>query len=397
MDKQDLKVGIITAADPTDKRSWSGIYFRMNNALKEEFSTVVNLGPVRLRKLDYYMMHLQLKFFEFFHKIIFQKRFNTGHNHIKSKYHSRFFDKVIQQNKIDVLFAPSASIEIAHLKTDIPICYFSDATVSGIVDYYDSFANFSEKSIKISNEIEQKAINKSTTQIFPSKWAFDSAKQDYGAQKPFLVKMGANIDENPQDKDVIKQYDSAINILFVGVDWKRKGGDIVLETIDKLDKKGYNVQLTVIGCVPPQTHHKMNIIPFLNKNLNDEMLKFHELFKKSHLFFMPTRAECFGIVFCEANAYGLPVITTDTGGIPSVIENGVNGFMLPLNAGSEEYFKVISNLISDSAKLRRMAETSREKYLKDLNWKQWGKEMKEILLLTFCISNSRRCSKYKGL
>ncbi len=377
-----MKVGIITAADPTDKRSWSGTYFRMNNALKEEFSTVINLGPVRLSKLNYYMMNLQLQVCEKFHKYVFQKRFNIEHNHIKSKYYSRFFHKAIQQNKIDILFAPAASIEIAYLKTDIPICYFSDATVSAIVDYYDSFAIFSKKSIKISNEIEQKAISKSTTQVFPSKWAFDSAKQEYKAQRPFLVKMGANIDNDPQDKDIIKQYDSAVNILFVGVDWKRKGGDIVLETIDKLDKKGYNVKLTVIGCVPPQKHPKMNVIPFLNKNKKDDMLKFQELFKKSHLFFMPTRAECFGIVFCEANAYGLPVITTDTGGVSSVVKNGVNGFILPLNAGSEEYFNVISNLISDSTKLKQMAETSREKYLKELNWKQWGKEMKKILLLT---------------
>ena len=38
-----------------------------------------------------------------------------------------------------------------------------------------------------------------------------------------------------------------IKILFVGLTWKRKGGDIVLETIDILDKKGYNVDLTVCG------------------------------------------------------------------------------------------------------------------------------------------------------
>ncbi len=326
-----------------------------------------------------------------------KKKFNIAHNHIKSKYHSKFFDKVIQQNKIDVLFAPTASIEIAHLKTNIPICYFSDATISTIIDYYDSFAGFSKKSLKISNEIEQKAINKSTTQVFPSQWAFDSAKRDYGAQRPFLVKMGANIDINPQDEDIIKQYDSVINILFVGVDWERKGGDIVLETIDKLDKKGYHVSLTVIGCVPPKIHTKMNVIPFLNKNKNDDMLKFQELFKKSHLFFMPTRAECFGIVFCEANAYGLPVITTDTGGVSSIIENGVNGLMLPLNATSDDYCKVIADLISDKARLKEMSISSREKYLKELNWNQWGEEMKKILLLTLGINNSTERAKHQGL
>ena len=102
---------------------------------------------------------------------------------------------------------------------------------------------------------------------------------------------------------------------------------------------------------------------------------------------MPTRAECYGIVFCEANAYGLPVITTDTGGVSSIIENGVNGFMLPFEAKSEEYYKVIADLISDDLKLRRMSETSRKKYLKDLNWKQWGKQMKEILIQTHAIGN----------
>ncbi|MBP6756378.1 MAG: glycosyltransferase family 4 protein [Bacteroidia bacterium] len=387
MNKQDLKVGIITSADPTDKRSWSGTFFRMSNALKDEFSTVINLGPVRLSKLDYLIMNLQLIFLSVFHLVIFQKRFNREHNHIKSKYHCRFFDKVIQQNKIDILFAPSASSQIAYLKTNLPICHYSDTTLLAIIDYYDYFKKFSKKSIQISNKIEQKAINKSKTQVFSSKWALDSAKQDYGAKKTFLVKMGANIDTDPQDIDIIKEYESTINILFVGVDWKRKGGDIVLDTIDKLDKKGFNVQLIVIGCVPPQTHPKMKVIPFLNKNDNNDMLKFQEFFKKSHLFFMPTRAECYGIVFCEANAYGLPVITTDTGGVSSIIENGVNGFMLPFEAKSEEYYKVIADLISDDLKLRRMSETSRKKYLKDLNWKQWGKQMKEILIQTHAIGN----------
>jgi hypothetical protein len=42
--KDDLKIGIITASDPYDKRSWSGIFYRMSFSLKQEFSTVINLG-----------------------------------------------------------------------------------------------------------------------------------------------------------------------------------------------------------------------------------------------------------------------------------------------------------------------------------------------------------------
>jgi len=63
----------------------------------------------------------------------------------------------------------------------------------------------------------------------------------------------------------VKDYDAPIKFLFVGVDWKRKGGDIALETIDLLDKKGYDVHFTACGCTPPNSHPKMVVIPFLDK------------------------------------------------------------------------------------------------------------------------------------
>ncbi len=382
MNDKNLIVGIITAKDPEDKRSWSGAYFRMSEQIKNEFGNVVLLGPVKLSRFNYIKMQLELLGSSIFHIIFYQKKFNRLHNHIRSRYHGRFFDHIIKTTNVDVLFAPTASIEIAHLKTDIPICYLSDTTFKLIYNYYDSFGPFSSKSVKISNEIEFLAINKSITQVYPSSWALNSAKEDYYAKNPFLVKLGANIDENPDKEGLIKQYDSDINILFVGVDWKRKGGDIALETIDYLDKKGYKVHLTVCGCIPPLTHPRMTVIPFLDKNKQEDMLKFKSLFYEAHLFFMPTRAECFGIVFCEANAYGLPVITTDTGGTSSVIEDGVNGFILPESATSTAYADLIMKLIDDKELFRKMSNMALEKYGEELNWTRWGKEMKKILVLT---------------
>jgi len=389
MNDKNMIVGIITAKDPWDKRSWSGTYFRMSQQIKKEFGNVVLLGPVKLSRFNFYKMQLELLVSSIAHVVFYQKRFNRLHNHIRSRYHSRFFDSKIKTTIVDVLFAPAASVEIAHLKTGIPICYFSDTTFSLIYNYYDTFGPFSSKSVKISNEIEFLAITKSITQVYPSSWALNSAKQDYNAKHPFLVKLGANFDKNPNKEDLIKQYDSDINILFVGVDWKRKGGDIALETIDYLDKKGYKVHLTVCGCTPPQKHPRMTVIPFLDKNKQEDMLKFKNLFHEAHLFFMPTRAECFGVVFCEANAFGLPVITTDTGGTSSVIEDGVNGFILPESATSVAYADLIMKLIDDKELFRKMSNMALQKYEEELNWTRWGKEMKKILVLTKKLAHER--------
>jgi glycosyltransferase involved in cell wall biosynthesis len=381
-----LTVGYISDSDPRDKRSWSGIHYQMIKALEEQGFTVIPLGPVKLGKRTTKVLNLVMHYRNRIHQFLYNKKYNREHSHLVSYFHGRFFKKKIKEHTIDVIFAPVASCQIAHLKTRIPICYFSDATVAVMLDYYEFFSGFSELSMKESNEIEQKAISNATTQVFSSKWAYDSAVSDYHAKKPFIVKMGANIESTPPLEDTIKNYDNTIELLFIGVDWKRKGGDIAYETLEKLDQKGYDVRLTIVGCVPPKAHPKMKVFPFLNKNIDEDRLVFEKLLKGSHLFFLPTRAGCFGNSFCEANAYGIPVISTDTGGVSFVVEEDMNGCLLPLAATSEDYCNLIESLILDKEKIKGLAITSREKYNEELNWSKWGIKMKEILLYTHATS-----------
>lgn len=49
------------------------------------------------------------------------------------------------------------------------------------------------------------------------------------------------------------------------------------------------------------------------------------------------RADCIPFVFNEANAFGLPMITADTGGVPDMIRIGENGYVLPYGARGFEY------------------------------------------------------------
>lgn len=382
-----IKIGLITATDPNDKQSWSGVHYRMLKALENQGFSVVILGPVVLDKFTNYFLKIALYYLNTLHTVRYGKKYNKVHSQLVSFFHGRFFRKKIKEHTVDVIFAPAASNQIANLRTETPICYYSDATFALMLNYYDNFSGFSKISIKESNQIEQKAINKSKTQVFSSKWAFNSAAKNYMAKKAFVVKMGANIESDPPQEVLFKNYDTTLELLFIGVDWKRKGGDIVYETLEKLDNRGYDICLTVVGTVPPKAHPKMKVIPKLNKNIENDRLIFEKVLSNSHLFFLPTRAECFGIVFCEANAYGIPVISTDTGGVSSVIENDVNGYLLPHAATSEDYFKVIESLILDKNKLKQLAKTSREKYNEELNWNNWGIKMKEILLLTQASSN----------
>lgn len=380
--KKKLTIGFISAFDPNDKCSWSGIYFRMVKELERQGFIVLTLGPVRFNKILGFTL-LTIGYISKIYKKIFGKKYKIEHSHLVSFFYGRFFIKKIKENRIDVIFAPVASTEIAHLQTEIPICYYSDATVSVMIDYYESFSGLLKQSIKESIEIEQLAMNKSKIQVFSSKWAYDSALMTYNAQKAYIVKMGANLESNPPEDVIFKNDTNTFKLLFIGVDWKRKGGEIVYETLEKLDERGYDIFLTVVGSIPPKKHPKMKVIPHLNKNLDADRCAFEDLLRDSNLFFLPTRADCTPIVFCEANAFGVPVISTITGGVSSVIEEDINGYLLPLSATSEEYFKLIVTLISDKEKMRRLTKTSREKYEKELNWNSWGDKMKDLLYLTY--------------
>jgi glycosyltransferase involved in cell wall biosynthesis len=377
--KNSLRVAFLTSGDPLDKRSWSGINYRMLRALEEEFEEVHILGPAPDRSLSYFVLLSRIAWSMVFHSMVYRKKYNRDHNNKRSAFYANYFNKQLSSIDVDVIFAPSGSIEIALLKTPVPICYLTGSTFAQMTDYYTFFSGFSARSIKESNEIEQAAITRSRTQVFPSAWAADFARDHYQANDSYVVPHGANLEHVPESK--VKRYapGSTLQIVFIGVDWVRKGGDTVFDTFEILLERGVDLELTVCGCKPPVDHPRMTVIPFLDKNKESDLQAFNDLLYRSDLFFMPTRAENFGVVFCEANAFGIPAISTRTGGTTSAIEEGVNGHTLPLEASAAEFADLIESLARDEQRFTALSKSSRRKYLDELNWEHWGKQMRLIL------------------
>lgn len=373
-----MKIGFLTYSDPLDRKSWSGIHYRLFKAIENRGFTVVPLGPMTYTKTQKRIMRA----FGMLHSIIFyKKKYNPIHNSARAYFSASFFSKKIKQNNIEVIFAPVSAPEIALLKTDVKIIYLSDSSFNQIIEYYSySFwTNLSSFSIKESNFIERKALQKSSYVIYPSQWAAEYATSYYklDPNRISIIKFGANMD-TPKTINYGKDYGDTIKFLFLGVDWVRKGGDIALETVEALKSKGYNVKLIVCGCIPPNVSDILEVIPFLDKNKPEDNKQLENLLYQSHFLFLPTRAECYGIVFCEASAYGLPIITTDTGGVTSIVENGINGYALPLKAPAEDYVKLIEGLIQSPDKIEAMTKSARAKYESELSWDVFGEKFEML-------------------
>jgi glycosyltransferase involved in cell wall biosynthesis len=141
------------------------------------------------------------------------------------------------------------------------------------------------------------------------------------------------------------------------------------------------VQLTIIGCRPPVTVNDKNIvvIPFINKNIREEADRLYKILHQTDFLLLPTRAECAGVVFCEASAFGIPSITTDTGGVSTYVENGINGFVLPISAGAGAYTDKILDLYNNDDTYRQLCISSRNKFETALNWDAWGKSFESVV------------------
>ncbi len=290
----------------------------------------------------------------------------------------------IEAESFDAVFAPAACTEIAFLDVSVPIAYSSDTTFALVKDYYDIYSNLLDTSIREGHFVEEAAIQKARLLIYPSEWAAESAVRDYGADRSKIrvIPFGANLEEIPPRESVLqKKKSDRCELLFVGVDWVRKGGEIAVETLVKLREMGVPAQLTVCGCTPPTESARamLTVIPFIDKHDDAQRRRLVELYSMSDFFLLPTRAESFGIVFCEASAFGLPAITTDTGGVSGVVRDGENGFMLPLSAGASEYARLISELWRDCEAYSALAHSSRAAFEQRLNWDAWGAQVNKLL------------------
>lgn len=375
---KDLTIACVSAADPGDRRTWSGSTFYMCDALEKHVGKVDLLGPVHIpgQPLKERMAGVYQK--------IFKKRIYPTRSRKAAKFYAKAFGERIDSEAYDLVFAPAASVEIAFLETALPVIYVSDATFSLMLEVYPIFSAMSRKGIQDEHFFEKSALGRSGLVLYPSEWALRSAVNDYGTDpsKIRAIPFGANIDKEPERESVLgKRIGGRVKMLFLAKEWERKGGPTAFAALKALVEMGIEAELTVCGVTPPPgfSHPGMTVTPYLDKNIPEDRNRFEQTLRDAHLLLLPTKTECYGIVFCEANAYGLPVFGTRTGGIPSIVQDGENGYLLPPGADGKDFARVIAASVTDEKLYPSLNKKAREAYETRLNWNSWGKKVREAV------------------
>jgi glycosyltransferase involved in cell wall biosynthesis len=151
--------------------------------------------------------------------------------------------------------------------------------------------------------------------------------------------------------------DEAVRFLFVGRDFVRKGGPLVLEAFAALKRKLANVSLTVVTRDPIAVAEGVTVLPF-----GDRAVLYRDIYPRADVFVMPTEAEGWGFTNAEAMSFALPVISTAINAIPEIVHDGVSGILVPPRDG-EALFAAMERLAASRSLREEMGAAAREQFV----------------------------------
>lgn len=176
--------------------------------------------------------------------------------------------------------------------------------------------------------------------------------------------------------------DGKVRLLFVGAVGKLKGERDLVATLATLRHRVPQLRVSILGYGAETLIEYCrrlgvtDLIEHLGPVAMNERVSF---FQNSDIFVLPTYAEAMPISVIEAMAAGLPTIATTVGGIPELIDDGVNGFLVP--PGDIDILAAkIEILANDVDRRLKMGNMAKMKSLEQMNFKSYAKELKRKIM-----------------
>ncbi len=388
--RRELKIGLLGVEDPTDVRSYSGTPFHLAHFLRAAGNDVRVLGPYPLRYRIFVRMHNRLRR-QLTRKAVLWER----HRLITHQYPAIVRRYADQNPDLDLLLATSVFCG-PRVKTRVPLVFWADTTVAGLIGRYLRYRYLSKQTLLRSHTVEQEALTACDMAIFSNQWAADLALNSYDldSRKVRVINYGANLLEVPDKADVVRllalRHPERIKLIALGFDWQRKGMARAIEVAGELRERGLDVQLQIVGCQPPPRFvvpHYVSLGGKVSKNTPEGVGQLERLLGESHLLILPTEAECAAVVLAEANAYGVPFISTDVGGNSSLVQQNFNGILLPLEAGVSAWADAAMSILVDRGTYERLVWQAYDYFHQRLSWEHAVSRFEEAVhgLLERCL------------
>tara|TARA_R110002049_G_scaffold83801_6_gene213257 strand:- start:241 stop:1104 length:864 start_codon:yes stop_codon:yes gene_type:complete len=229
----------------------------------------------------------------------------------------------------------------------------------------------------------EKSVYDSLDQIFTmSEYLRGSFINDFdqSPQKVVCIGAGVNLERIPEFNEN-RRYD-AEEILFVGADFERKGGHLLLEAFGGVRNRHPRSILHIVGPRggPPVGLPMDGVVwhGHLRKHVSEENERLETLFRRASLFVLPSLYEPFGIAPVEAMMHGIPAVVSRGWALQESVAHGETGFHTPPgDAGA--LCQILGQALSIPEKLRDMGKNARRRAVERFTWKRTVSNMKKAI------------------
>lgn len=368
---------MVSSSDPASSAGFSGTLHSIHGALSTKFSEFhsCHVGPLlnAANKLTG------------LHKKVTGRAANFYFHPLFSELAGRAIEKAARRLKPDVVICTAASSAVARAEIDAPIIYLSDATFAAMTELYPEWRALPEWNIRNGHETERLCLERAAAVVVSSDWARDSVERDYGvgASKTAVLPYGPNLSadllprsEPPTTSDPADE----LQLLYVGFNWQRKGGDFAVAVARRLNDMGCHTRLNMVGKVP-ETAAELPFVTWhglIDKDTDDGAARLAELYRHAHIFMLPTIADATPIVFSEAASFAVPSVTFDVGGVSSAVRDGESGLVFPPDATPDEIALRLADLVKRDGALPALRRTSFAWSRNTANWEAWGDAVADL-------------------
>jgi glycosyltransferase involved in cell wall biosynthesis len=261
MTTDPLRIAFVSVEDPASPDQFSGVTFQLVAALRRQGADVTTLGPTHYRPTRW--QRWKQKLYRRFGRNFDPQQSTRGFTQVGHQ-----FDERLQLSAANCVLG-RATPSIAALQTELPVFLWHDATFRQLLSAYRGFVALPAESRRSCERFEHRAVGRCRGLFYTSRWAAQSAETFYGAdaERVRVIPIGANRDSGWDDpaaaRHIAEKTFSVCRLLFLGVDWHRKGGDRFLRLVARLSALGLPVEATIVGDWPPgwETHPGKRALP----------------------------------------------------------------------------------------------------------------------------------------
>jgi len=262
--------------------------------------------------------------------------------------------------------------------SDGPAAYcVTDATVRQVAEAAEfGIGRVGPRVLAEAVEAQRAVLNRCRGVFVLSEWTARGIVDDYALDPDRITVVGAGA--NVPADGVRRAPDEPI-VLFVGYDWERKGGPLLVEAFRIARRQVPRARLVVVGCTPEVSEPGVEVVGRLDRRRPEDVSRLVDLYSRASAFSILPTFDPFPNVLLEAAARGVPVVSIAGGSRPEAVIHGETG-LLASGRDAAEVAELLVRLLADPTLVMQMGERAQRRARELYTWERVAQTVLDQIL-----------------